>query len=200
MSELSRILRDITKGQNMYSVLGRVQSVDMERRTCTVQPVAGEDDAPLVDVRLQAAVKGQDGFLLVPAENSVVVVSLYREGYGAVVLCSTVDRVLAKVGDQVVDVQESGVVIGKDASAEKAVLGDSLNKNLTEMLDQFTGLLDALDQFMSAQAAAAGAATPTNGLVAAYGAFAPQSAALRVQIEALKQKNEQHLAKDVKLS
>jgi len=75
----------------MYSLVGKVLSVDEDKRTCDVEPING--DAVINNVRLQADLEGKSGLVLFPKEGSHVVVTFLNKQTGYVALCSEVDKI-----------------------------------------------------------------------------------------------------------
>lgn len=79
-----------------------VQSVDVAKRTCNVKTVTGSSEIQIADVLLMTGV--EDGFLLVPAVDSNVIIcfSKYHEPY--VALFSKIDRLYSVVGNSTMDI------------------------------------------------------------------------------------------------
>lgn len=163
----------------VYSVVGTVTAVDAEKRVCDVQPSNG--DAELFDVRLQAQLQGE-GFLLVPAEGSDVVVTFLNQQTGYVAMCSTLERIeLGTEGNQ------------------PAVLGDELNDNLAKLIGELENVATAIETHNNAVIAAAGASPPLAPLVAPAQAFNAQLLPIKSALNALKNSLQSQLSELVKI-
>lgn len=88
--ELRDALKTLTKPNNDgYSKVCTVDSVDLVNRTCYCIPI--NEDADITEVRLMANI--DDGFLLIPEVNSIVVVSFLSDSSAYVSLVSKVSEV-----------------------------------------------------------------------------------------------------------
>lgn len=88
--ELRDSLRTLTKPNgNAYSKVCTVDSVDLVNLTCYCIPI--NDDADITEVRLMANI--DNGFLLIPEVNSIVVVSFLSDSSAYVSLVSKVSEI-----------------------------------------------------------------------------------------------------------
>jgi hypothetical protein len=88
--ELRDSLRTLTKPNgNAYSKVCTVDSVDLVNLTCYCIPI--NDDADITEVRLMANI--DNGFLLVPEVDSIVVVSFLSDSSAYVSLVSKVSEI-----------------------------------------------------------------------------------------------------------
>jgi hypothetical protein len=88
--ELRDSLRTLTKPNgNAYSKVCTVDSVDLDNLTCYCIPI--NDDADITEVRLMANI--DNGFLLIPEVNSIVVVSFLSDSSAYVSLVSKVSEI-----------------------------------------------------------------------------------------------------------
>jgi hypothetical protein len=88
--ELRDSLRTLTKPNgNAYSKVCTVDSVDLVKLTCYCIPI--NDDADITEVRLMANI--DNGFLLIPEVNSIVVVSFLSDSSAYVSLVSKVSEI-----------------------------------------------------------------------------------------------------------
>lgn len=88
--ELRDALKTLTKPNNDgYGKVCTVDSVDLVNRTCYCIPI--NEDADITEVRLMANI--DNGFLLIPEVNSVVVVSFLSDSSAYVALVSKVSEV-----------------------------------------------------------------------------------------------------------
>jgi hypothetical protein len=88
--ELRDSLRTLVKPNgNAYSKVCTVDSVDLVNLTCYCIPI--NDDADITEVRLMANI--DNGFLLIPEVNSIVVVSFLSDSSAYVSLVSKVSEI-----------------------------------------------------------------------------------------------------------
>lgn len=107
---------------NTYSKVCKVTAVDASVRTCDVTPIDG--DAPLTDVRLQAALSGNTGWLLLPTVGSDVVVTFITDDLAFVSMTSQVSEIIAHVNNTQLKIDASGFVIENGGQSLKAILND----------------------------------------------------------------------------
>jgi hypothetical protein len=90
------LLRDITndKTAQIYSVAVKITAVDETARTCDCEPLNG--DPEFFDVRLQSVISGADGFVLIPAVDSVGIVTFVNNTTGYLATCSKIDKMIVK--------------------------------------------------------------------------------------------------------
>lgn len=116
----------LENNDELYSIIGTVDSVDKNKRTCDVLPLQ-DKAAVLYDVRLQADLEGSKGMLCFPTIGSVVVVTFLNKDSGYVALFSEVDSVELVVGQQKMDYDKDGLLLesaqGSLLSAWKDLLG-----------------------------------------------------------------------------
>lgn len=93
---LSEILEQFVKGQldreNFYSITGKAVNVDEDERTCDLEPI--EEEATREGIRLQSAISGTNGFVLIPKEGSFIVVSFFDSRTGFVSLTSELEKII----------------------------------------------------------------------------------------------------------
>lgn len=124
-------LRKLTAtNEEIYSVVGTVKAVDEAARTCDVQPI--NEDAELLDIRLQAVQNATEGAVMIPKVGSWVVVSFTSKADGFVSLTSTVDKILWKVGGQELAYSKDGLKINSDTA------------DLKEQVQALFGVIDDL--------------------------------------------------------
>lgn len=121
----------------LYSVVGEVTEVDEAARVCTVRPLNG--DADLLDIRLQAQEKGEDGFVLIPAVGSWAVVTFLSKETGYVAKCSTVDKVIWTVDKQQFEFTKDGMSLKNDQAA--------FASEVEKMMDTLDALIQTLTEF-----------------------------------------------------
>lgn len=78
--------------ENFYSVIGKAVNVDETTRTCDLEPI--EDDSPRAGINLQSAQDGTTGMVIIPKEDSFIVVSFFDSTTGFVSLTSEVEKIL----------------------------------------------------------------------------------------------------------
>lgn len=124
---LAEIIQTIAKTNDaIYSVVGVVDSVDKNKRTCDVKPTENKE-AILYDVRLQATPEGSNGKVYFPAVGSVVVVTFLNKNTGYVALFSEVDSVEMVVGSQKMDFDKDGLLLESPQGSLLSAWTDLLN-------------------------------------------------------------------------
>lgn len=78
--------------EKIYSLIGTAKNVNETTRLCDVTPVG--DEAERLDVRLQAIESGILGIVLVPKENSKVVITFINRTLAFVSLTSELEKIL----------------------------------------------------------------------------------------------------------
>ncbi len=91
--------------------LATVNAVDLATRTCTVTTIGDRAPVTFDNVQLMASV--DDGFLLVPAIDSTVIVSYTTFNQPFVLLFSGIDKVLLVAGENSasIEVDETGLLL-----------------------------------------------------------------------------------------
>jgi len=124
---LKELIQELAgKGDQLYSTICKVVSVDRNERSCEVEPVSG--DATIPGCRLQASLDLESGFILIPAVDSFVIVTWLNKNAGYVSLCSEVDEIQLR-GDQF-----GGLVIASK-------LKEQVDKN-SQFLDSIKQIFD----------------------------------------------------------
>lgn len=140
MSEIAKAIKEISKRgqpQEMYSLVATVTAVDTAERTCDVQPVNG--DAEIFRVRLQAAINGDSGAVMIPTVGSEVVVTFLNEKTGYVALCSELDRVELVVDGITVELNGLGLRLASEQS--------DIKTEINALVDTLSGLVTTLQTF-----------------------------------------------------
>lgn len=105
-----------------------VESVNEAQRTCTVRSINTKSELSFSDVQLMAGVN--DGFLLVPAIDSQVVVTYSTITQPFVSMFSELSKVIAIVGDNSIEVNSDNIFLSGDdfgGLVKVAELVDKLN-------------------------------------------------------------------------
>lgn len=76
-------------GDEVYSIVCKVLSVNISEKTCDCEPIDGKAD--LLDVRLMA--QSQTGFFITPKVNSIVVVTMINGFTGYVAMFSEISEI-----------------------------------------------------------------------------------------------------------
>jgi len=87
-------------GQQQYSLVCTVNSVDVEARTCSVSPL--NEDPEIFDVRLQASIGSEVGWVIVPKVESFVIVTFLNNETAFVSCCTEVVNIFADVEETVI--------------------------------------------------------------------------------------------------
>jgi hypothetical protein len=88
---IQEIALGVIRGEELYSVVGKVSEIDEAARTCTVTPIEG---APIFDVRLQAWIDNEKGFVHIPSDGSEVIVTFINKDTGFVASMSEVAKIV----------------------------------------------------------------------------------------------------------
>lgn len=131
---LSEILEQFVKGQldreNFYSITGKAVNVNEDDRTCDLEPI--EDEATREGIRLQAAISGTNGFVLIPKENSFIVVSFFDSRTGFVSLTSELEKIIWDVELTQINGGNNGGLINIEPLVDKITqLEEALNNHIT---------------------------------------------------------------------
>jgi len=76
-------------GDEVYSIVCKVDSVDLAEKTCICSPING--DAKILDVKLMA--KNQTGLFIIPKDNSDVIVTMTNKTSGYVAMFSELEEI-----------------------------------------------------------------------------------------------------------
>ncbi len=112
----------IGRKQTVTVFPAKVTSVDEAKLTCDA---VDSEDIEHFDIRLRATVDGSDeGFVLIPEVGSWVLLANIGNSASefAVIGTSAVTKVMCKVGQTVVGIENDGVLIERNAQSLKAML------------------------------------------------------------------------------
>lgn len=88
---IKELLQDIVKdGQEIYSIICKVDSVDNSARTCDVTPLDGS--AKIFDVKLQADEDQSTGWILFPKTDSNVIITFLNKDQAFVSLVTEIEE------------------------------------------------------------------------------------------------------------
>lgn len=88
--KIRKAIQEISKtGDEVYSIVCTVDSVDLTKKTCDCTPIDGKAD--LLGVRLMA--ESSTGYFITPKVNSVVVVTMINGFTGYVAMFSEIDEI-----------------------------------------------------------------------------------------------------------
>lgn len=120
--ELRDALKTLVKPNNDgYSKVCTVDSVDLVNRTCYCIPI--NEDADITEVRLMANI--DNGFLLIPEVNSIVVVSFLSDSSAYVSMVSKVSEI------QLNGTNYGGLVVVAELTEKLNNLENAFNQHLT---------------------------------------------------------------------
>jgi len=94
--EIPEILEMFTRSEidkeNFYSQVGTVTNVDSTKRTCDFQSIDGQ--AKRSGIRLQSVISETFGFVLIPKNNTKVMVTFFDSHKGFVSLTAELEKIL----------------------------------------------------------------------------------------------------------
>jgi len=122
--------------EEIYSVIGVVSNIDIDKRTCTVSPVNGNAD--ILEVRLQSVESGSNGIVVVPENGTEVVATFINKEQAFISLCSGVSQVVADIDDAAI-VAKDGLTIASETN--------DLSQTLNSFIDLMDKTLDNLINF-----------------------------------------------------
>ena len=138
MSGIAQAIRTIAStGDEIFSCVGRVVSVDEDKLVCEVEPVNGK--ANITEVRLQATPGNNTGFFIIPMVDSYVVVTFLENEVAYLALADEVVRIVGKIEGQEIGYSSEGLSL-KSVSAD---LKGEINK-LTDELSSLCTTLTTL--------------------------------------------------------
>lgn len=117
--------RWVNNNENYYSSLAKIISVDETEKTCVVEII---DGAELEDVRLEQ-VSSEEGFLIIPSVDSIVIISWTDKTSAYVSMYSQIDRIIFQNGTN------GGLTITPDLVTEL----DKTNSLLTALINIING-------------------------------------------------------------
>ena len=84
--------------EQFYSQIGKAVNVDETKRTCEFEPI--EDIAKREGIRLQSIISESKGFVLIPKENSDIIVTFLNRSTGFVSLTSQIEKIHFEAGGE----------------------------------------------------------------------------------------------------
>ncbi|KKN36710.1 hypothetical protein LCGC14_0770980 [marine sediment metagenome] len=84
--------------EKFYSQIGKAVDVNETKRTCNFEPIA--DEAKREGIRLQSVISESKGFVLIPKENSDIIVTFLNRSTGFVSLTSEIDKIHFEAGGE----------------------------------------------------------------------------------------------------
>lgn len=126
---IDELINRIVETDELYSIVGKVTSIDESKRTCVVAPLSG--DADISGVWLQSVVQGDTGVFVVPIVESIVIVTMLSRNAAFVAKTHEIDRIEldVKSGLRLTVGNESFATSMKDLVEESKSLVSTL-KNL----------------------------------------------------------------------
>lgn len=125
-----QIITTLLDREKFYSIEGKAVNVNEDERTCDIEPI--EDIAPRSGIKLQAAISGTNGFVLIPKEDSFIVVSFFDTRTGFVSLTSELEKIIWDVELTQINGGDNGGLINIEPLIDKInQLEDALNSHIT---------------------------------------------------------------------
>lgn len=155
MTQIAKIIRQIAKNDDeVYSITGVVKNIDPNKGLCDVEPHNGK--ATILDVRLQANPDEAKGVLIVPKDGSDVIVTFLNQQTGYLALCSEVEKVIIKIGEQSFEANDSGFIFNGGQLG-----GLVKSQELALQLNKLVAFLTALKGLLSVPVAEPGNGAPS---------------------------------------
>ncbi len=124
MSETAKAIQDLSKtGDELYGKVCKVTAVDIESKTCDLEPVDGTGE--LFDVPWSPDTE-EDGMLLQPKEGSMVLVVFIDKHHAQICNVSELDKMHLTIGTVEFKVDASGFMLKKENENLKLLMGDLL--------------------------------------------------------------------------
>lgn len=135
----TRIIDAVRKMAGTYNkelsvmVVAEVVSVDMATRSCVCNPLSGGGSSYLTGVQLMAEV--DDGFLLVPAIGSAVIVCYSPRSVPYIALFSAIEKIslFTASGIQLQGGELGGLVIAQSLTARLNLIENAFNTLITKV-------------------------------------------------------------------
>lgn len=109
MSWIDNLKQNILEGQELYSTVATVKSVDSQKRVCEAVPIDGT--ATLFDVKMQANESQTNGFLVIPKVGSKVIVTFMNQTSAFLSLCAEIDSFEVILGEKSIKLTSDGLVL-----------------------------------------------------------------------------------------
>lgn len=125
----------------MYSIACTVDNIDETAKTCDCSPIDGRAD--ILGVRLVADDK--KGFLVIPKDGSIVLVSMLNDSAGYIAMFSEIDKILIEINDTSIEITDGAIKFNDgafDGLVKVADLTEKLN-NLENAFNQHLLLYNA---------------------------------------------------------
>lgn len=112
----------------IYSLVCNVTAVDEDKRTIDAQPINGA--AEIFDIKLQAAESGGTGLVLIPEEESEVIVTFLSKDTAFVSLCTSASKILVNCDEIVFNDGDNGGLVLAGALADKLAAVETMANDL----------------------------------------------------------------------
>lgn len=162
------VMQEISK-EMFYSQYGTCKDVDKSKRTCTFIPAG--DEAERINIRLQALMSSNRGFVMIPREGSDIAVTFVNKHTGFVALTEDVEEIIIDTDTITVNGGNNGGL------TNTPVLRTELNKTTART----TSAEAALIAFCAAQLTAIAAFPVLAPLAPAYTALSTAIGGLPLQ-------------------
>lgn len=159
MNEIADILREIVGAAPKSTMVAKVVSV--QDYSCTVQDLL--NDVEIKGVRLNAGVNSEEGIIITPEENSIVLIASISETDHYVVMFSKIKSVSVKIANISVEMNDNEIKLN----------GGQANSYLTD-INKLVGKINAVETDLNKLKAllAAWVPAPTDGGLALKTALA----------------------------
>jgi len=139
--------------ERFYSLIGKAVNVDPDKRICDFEPI--DDIATREGVRLQSVISETKGFVLIPKENSDIIVTFLNRSTGFVSLTSELEKIIWDADSTQVNGGDNGGLINIQPLINKI-------NQLENALNNHIAIFNSHIHITTATVAA----TPTPGIIA----------------------------------
>ena len=149
MNEIKDYIRSLAGQQEAVAVLAKVVSLNEDENTCEVEPL--NEEANILDVRLSPVLDSEEGLIIYPKVNSIVVVVLLDKATAYVGLVSEILKVKIKMGATNLALEEGKLRVNIDVEEGIVFNGGGLGGMVVvgNLVQAFNGLVSVVNQLIA---------------------------------------------------
>lgn len=126
IKEAVQQLAGTSLSDEVYIVVCSVESVNEDTRTCDCVAISGKAGVDIPGVQLMAEV--DDGFLLIPAVESTVIVAYSKRNVPYITMFSEITKVLIITGDTTIEVKDGSIKLNDGTFGGLIKIEELINK------------------------------------------------------------------------